>query len=309
MDEKITERAAQKLAAAGIAFKRDALLSGYTSFKIGGPADLAVFPADAEELKNAFRILKEDGIPLFVAGRGSNLLFDDAGFRGAVVFTTGIDRCSVSGTRLTAGCGCTLTAAARRARDSGLSGLEFAYGIPGTVGGGVFMNAGAYGGQISDVFARGTAIDPATGETVALEKEEMDFSYRHSSLAGRGLVAVETVFELQKDDRREIAARMNDFQSRRKEKQPLEYPSAGSVFKRPAPDVYVGKMIDDAGLKGTRVGGAEVSEKHAGFIVNRGGATSRDVRELIGIVQDRLESEFGIRPECEILTVPEIPEK
>ena len=310
-DDSKIQNTVCRLREAGIQFETDFILAPRTSFRIGGPADIAVFPASPGELKETVRILAAEEVRYITAGNASNLLFSDAGFRGAVLFTSGIKGLSVEGSRIRACAGDSLTAVCRAAREAGLSGIEFAYGIPGSVGGAVYMNAGAYGGQMSDVLESVEMLDLPTGEFRIFSVSEMDFSYRSSlasSLPGRYIVTG-AVFSLSPGDRKMIAESMEEFAARRKEKQPLEYPSAGSVFKRPAPDVYVGKLVEEAGLKGMTAGGAEVSSKHAGFIVNRGGASSSDVLSLIETVKKTIFNRTGLKLECEIVTVPEKEEK
>ena len=305
MNASIAE-AARLLVKMNIRAAAEEPLAGHTSFRIGGPADLAVFPSDASQICACVAALEGCGVPFFIVGRGTNLLFSDAGLRGAAIITAGDDSCSVRGNRIVAPAGCRLSAMASKAAAASLTGLEFAHGIPGTVGGGVFMNAGAYGGQLSDRLVSVTLLDREKMTVSSVPAERLELSYRHSLLQERSnLMLLEAEFEAEEGDPESIYALMKELASKRREKQPLEYPSAGSVFKRPAPDMYVGKMIEEAGLKGCRVGGAEVSVKHAGFIVNRGGATCSDVLRLIEKVQDTLERLYGVRPECEIRTVPE----
>jgi len=304
MTERI-KTAVRALAEKGIQYETDAPLAPRTSFRIGGPADLSVFPSDAAQFAAAFGILKDAGLPCVTVGRGTNLLFSDEGLRGAALFTTSIDFCRVSGNLLEAGAGCRMATAASRALDASLTGLEFAHGIPGSVGGGVVMNAGAYGGQISDVLTSMTLFDAETGIIFEAGPEFARMTYRHTIFQDDKRYSVLSAsFGLSEGDPEQIAERMRELSAKRRASQPLEYPSAGSVFKRPAPDMYVGKMIEESGLKGMRIGGAEVSLKHAGFIVNRGGATCSDVLSLIELVRDRLFENYGVRPEVEIRVVP-----
>ena len=306
MTEAIS-KAASRLEKLNIRYETGSPLAARTSFRIGGPADLAVFPSDTAGFAAAEEVVRDCGIPSMTVGRGTNLLFSDKGVRGAVLFTTEMDACTVERNILTAAAGCRLASLASKAAAASLSGLEFAHGIPGSVGGGVVMNAGAYGGQLSDRIRSATVYDAESRTVFSMSAPELGLSYRHSVLQDRpGLTVLEAVFEAVPGDAGEIAALMKDLAARRRDKQPLEYPSAGSVFKRPGPEIYVGKMIQDAGLKGFRVGGAEVSEKHAGFIVNRGGATCADVLGLIETIQKRLGELYGIVPEVEIRIVPEI---
>jgi UDP-N-acetylmuramate dehydrogenase len=279
-------------------------LSSKSSFKIGGKADLAVFPKNASELEYIMAYLKDREMPYIVVGNASNILFEDDGYRGCVIFTEKMNVVSVEGSRITAGAGMSFTALAVNAKNASLTGLEFAYGIPGSVGGAVVMNAGAYGGQVSDVLESATVYDTEKCEFYTLTKDEMNLSYRHSILSdNKNLICVSATFTLKEGKKDEIDAVMRDLMQRRITKQPLEYPSAGSVFKRPAPDLFVGKMIEDSGLKGYTVGGAQVSEKHAGFIINRGGATAGDVLDLVAHIQNVIRSNYGVELECEIRRV------
>lgn len=297
----------QLLSLNDICFESDSPLAPRTSFRIGGNADLIIIPRSTSQLVSALTSLKEYGVPYYIAGNATNLLFSDAGYRGVVVFTNKIRGISVSGTILSAMCGDSLSGIANAARDASLSGLEFAYGIPGGCGGAVCMNAGAYGGEISGVLIDCEVYNTVSGETETLRGDEMCFSYRHSRLSdSNGEVCLLSArFGLIPSDSGIVNSLMEDLMSRRRSKQPLEFPSAGSVFKRPAPDMYVGKMLEDTGLKGYTVGGAAVSEKHAGFIINRGGATAADVLELIGIIKTRIYEKYGVTLQCEIRIIGE----
>jgi len=297
------------LEAGGIDFKKGELLSKYSTFKIGGPVDYSVFPSNEAALKTAVDAAIKNGVCFITVGNGSDLLFDDAGFRGAIILTSSLKTVRIEGTKMTCGCGLPLTLASKLAADAGLSGLEFAFGIPGSVGGAVFMNAGAYGGQISDVLSSCVLLDLNSFETITLKGDEMEFGYRHSLPAERGnMVVLSAEFSLSYGNSEEINLKMRELMGKRISKQPLDMPSAGSVFKRPAPDVYVGKLIEDSGLKGHRIGGAEVSLKHAGFIVNAGGAKAEDVRALVGEIKDRIYNNYGVHLECEIKYIPEKPD-
>ena len=290
-----------KLLSAGIECAKDIPLSSKSTFKIGGAADVAVFPKNISELEF---ITKALDMPYIVVGNGSNILFEDEGYHGCVIFTEKMNAVSVEGCRITAGAGASFTALAVNAKNASLTGLEFAYGIPGSVGGAVVMNAGAYGGQVSDVLESATVFDTEKCEFYTLTKDEMNLSYRHSILSdNKNLICISATFTLKEGKKNEIDAVMRDLMQRRITKQPLEYPSAGSVFKRPAPDLFVGKMIEDSGLKGYTVGGAQISEKHAGFIINRGGATAKDVLDLVAHIQNVIRSNYGVELECEIRRV------
>lgn len=277
----------------------DQPLAPYTSFRIGGPALALAFPKDQEELSALVRFAREQEIALRILGGGSNLLVADEGVNALVVRLPLDGKIAVRGAGLSACAGCSKAAAAQAAAAAGLAGLEFAHGIPGTIGGGIRMNAGAYGGEMRMVTASVTALDPA-GDIRIFPREELAFSYRHSFFSAHPeYIVLSAEFTLTPDTPEAVYARMRELAARRREKQPLEYPSAGSVFKRPE-GYFAGKLIEDAGLKGFAVGGAQVSEKHAGFIINRGGATAQDVRRLIGRIQETVYARFGVTLECEI---------
>jgi UDP-N-acetylmuramate dehydrogenase len=280
----------------------DEPMSRHTSFRIGGPAALYLVPRTREALTAALRAAHETDTRFFVLGNGSNVLFDDAGYDGAVISSSALDAITLDGDLLTAEAGASLSSVCKKARDASLAGLEFAYGIPGSVGGAVVMNAGAYGGEIKDILEESTAFDPASGEIVSIPLAEHAYGYRDSVYKHTDRIVLAASFRLVPGNREEIGAKMNDIAGRRVAKQPLEYPSAGSVFKRPEGH-FVGQMVEESGLKGFRIGGAEVSEKHAGFIVNRGGATSRDVLALVGHIREVVLKNYGVELECEIIHV------
>lgn len=284
--------------------RHDFPLSRVTSFHIGGNADLAVYPADAEAFAYALDAVVQAGVPYTVIGNGSNTLVRDSGFRGVVFVTTDMRRVTIDGTRLTGGCGVLLGSIGTNASRAGLAGAEFANGIPGTLGGAVYMNAGAYGGQLADIVCETVCYDLDAKQVLHLDNAAQHFGYRHSVFMEKNYIILSATLQLTKDEPDAIRARMNDYLARRREKQPLEYPSAGSVFKRPEGH-FAGKLIEDAGLKGLRVGGAEVSPKHAGFIVNVGGATARDVLELIERIREKVYAMSGVTLECEIRTIGE----
>ena len=280
----------------------DADMSEYTSFRAGGKADRLVIPDTPEELAEA---LKEAEGEVLILGDGSDTLFRDGGFRGTVIKPgDGFSEIKVTGTRLTAGSSALLSQAAKAAAQGSLTGLECVSGIPGSVGGAVFMNAGAYGGEIKDVIESVTAISRKTGELTEIPKEDLDLSYRHSVFAETGDVIVSAAFRLENGDRAEIEEKMRDLTEKRNSKQPLRYPSAGSFFKRPE-GYFAGKLIQDAGLKGLSVGGARVSEKHSGFIINTGGATAKDIIDLMYLVQNTVYDKFGVMLEPEVRIVGE----
>ncbi len=282
-----------------IKYERDRCLADCSSFKIGGCAKLAVYPENAAQLALALKLLDELNVRHVLCGNASNLLFDSRGYDGAVVFTTHMKSVTFDGNIIRADCGVPFTKLAIAAQSKGLCGLEFAYGIPGTVGGAVYMNAGAYDGETSMVLKASDYYDPSTGETSTLDKASHNFDYRHSAYMENERIILCADFELAEGNPTEIAAKMEKFITARREKQPLEYPNAGSVFKR-YPGYFTAKLIDEAGLKGYRIGGAEVSEKHAGFIVNRGNATSDDVKALVDLITDKIRESHGIEIEREI---------
>ena len=273
-------------------------MSRHTTFRVGGPADVLFLPESEEQLLQALSIAREAGAPCFVIGNGSNLVVKDGGIRGLVIaLGEGMAAIARAGETLTAWAGASLARVSAYAQASGLSGLEFASGIPGTLGGGCAMNAGAYGGQLSDVLVDARVL--LDGVVRTLTVAEMQMGYRTSLPLRRGGIVISARFALTPDDPEAIAARMRELNARRRDKQPLNYPSAGSTFKRPE-GYFAGALIEQAGLKGKRVGGAQVSEKHAGFIVNTGGATAADILTLIGTVQDEVADRFGVRLETEV---------
>lgn len=272
----------------------------HTTFKIGGPARLAVFPKNENEISEVIKKCKEENVRYMVVGNGSNLLVADEGI-DAVVILLGKEFGEVKlidDTTIFAEAGAPLMKVCRFALENGLSGLEFAYGIPGSCGGGAFMNAGAYGGELGDVMFRCDHIDK-DGNKGSLEGDDLKLAYRHSAYYENGCVITGAYFKMQKADKEEIKAKMNDYMSRRRDKQPLEYPSAGSTFKRPEGN-FAGALIEQCGLKGTSVGGAEISTKHAGFVINKGGATCKDVLDLCKKVADTVKAEKGIDLEMEV---------
>ncbi len=282
--------------------KLDETLSGYTTFKIGGPAKCLVEIDTVKQLTDVSQYLKREKIPYYVLGNGSNTLFADEGYDGVVVHLGNkISDIRVEGNLIYAEAGAMLARVSKEAQKASLTGLEFAAGIPGTVGGGVVMNAGAYDGEMKQVVKAVSAVSPE-GEFVTLSNEEATFGYRSSLMRHTGYVVTEVVFELQEGNADEILTKMNDFNERRRSKQPLEYPSAGSTFKRPE-GYFAGKLIMDAGLRGYTVGGACVSEKHCGFVINKGGATAKDVVTLINDVKAKVKADTGIElePEIEII--------
>lgn len=278
-------------------------MSRHTTFRIGGPADLFLTVKDRRSLQKVCSKANELGIPVFPLGNGSNLLVSDTGIRGAVLtFAGDFKKIRLSGgTVLECGSGASLASVCNFAKNSALSGLEFAWGIPGSAGGAAFMNAGAYEHSMSEVVASCSHIS-LSGETGEFSKGELDFGYRHSVYSAGGYMITGLRLKLKHGNTEQISSRMEELYGRRKEKQPLELPSAGSVFKRPEGH-YAGALIEQCGLKGRRVGGAAVSEKHAGFIVNLGGATCEDVQKLISVIQETVLRETGVPLECEVKTI------
>ena len=277
-------------------------MSRHTTFRIGGSAALYLIPQTSEDLADVCRMVKETGVRSYILGNGSNLLVDDNGFDGAVISMSALTDIHTDGVLVTAESGAQLINVCKKARDAGLAGMEFAYGIPGSVGGAVYMNAGAYGGETAHILKESTYLDLSdlTVHTIPLNVHA--YGYRESIYKHNNYVILSAVFELQPGNTTEISAQMNDYMNRRITKQPLEYPSAGSVFKR-YPGRYTGQMIEEAGLKGYAIGGAQVSEKHAGFIINRGNATAADVLALIEHIKTVILERFGCALECEMIYV------
>ncbi|MFA9466172.1 MAG: UDP-N-acetylmuramate dehydrogenase [Velocimicrobium sp.] len=280
--------------------KRNEMMSYHTTFRIGGPADYFVMPESKEEIQSVLELCKKEDMPFYILGNGSNLLVGDKGFFGVVIqIAKGMDQvCFKKDGRVQAFSGILLSKLAMEIAEQGLSGFEFASGIPGSLGGAITMNAGAYGSEIKDVIVEATIIDDVNKIRV-LSKDELTLSYRKSIVQRKGYVILDAVFEFQRGDRATIMEVMNDLNRRRLEKQPLNLPSAGSMFKRPE-GYFAGKLIDDAGLRGFRVGGAAISEKHCGFIVNIKDATANDVREVIYQVDRRVFEQFGVHLEPEV---------
>ena len=279
-------------------------MASHTTFKIGGPADYFAMPETIEELAAVLKLCKEENMPYFILGNGSNLLVGDKGFRGVVIqLYKNFDGICLEGTKITAKAGAMLIRVAKEAGKAGLTGLEFASGIPGTIGGAMVMNAGAYGGEMKDVVTAVTVLTKE-GEIKTLSGEEMNFRYRGSVVEDEGYIVLEAVMELKEGNQEEIQARMEELSLQRRTKQPIEYPSAGSTFKRPV-GYFAGKLIQDAGLRGYQVGGAQVSEKHCGFVINAGGATAADVMNLMQDVSDKVNAQFGVTLEPEVKRIGE----
>ncbi len=274
-------------------------MKNHTTFRIGGPAKVFVTPRTSEEVRAIVTVCRKGKIPYYIVGNGSNLLVSDRGYEGVIIqIYREMNEIRVEGDTVTAQAGALLSAIANRALEEGLAGFEFASGIPGTLGGACIMNAGAYGGEMKDVIREVTLLTPE-GEVRAVPADQMEFGYRTSIAARTGAIVLGAGIQLQRGDKDEIRARMEELREKRVSKQPLEYPSAGSTFKRPE-GYFAGKLIQDAGLRGFAVGGAQVSEKHCGFVVNKGGATAADVAELMRRVSDKVEEQFGVRLEPEV---------
>ena len=277
---------------------KDEPMSRHTTFRIGGPADYFVCP-DREQIAEVLAVAKKCGMAITVIGNGSNLLVGDKGIRGLVVeIGSAMNQIMVDKNHITAGAGALLSQVAAKAAAAELGGMEFAAGIPGSVGGAVTMNAGAYGGEMKDILRTVTVLTPE-GELKTLDVSEMDLSYRHSCVPEQQYIVLEAEIELGYKPEEEIRAQMEELRNKRIEKQPLEYPSAGSTFKRPE-GYFAGKLIMDAGLRGYRVGDAQVSEKHCGFAINRKNASAQEVRQLMQDVQDEVKAQFGVMLEPEV---------
>lgn len=279
--------------------KKEEPMRLHTTFRVGGPADLFVSPNSVEEVCKVTALCHEEGVPYYIMGNGSNLLVSDQGYRGVIIqFYKEMNDISVEGTLLRAQAGALLSAVANRALSESLTGFEFAAGIPGTLGGACVMNAGAYGGEMKDVLKAVTVLTQE-GEVLTLSNEELELGYRTSVIARKHYIVLEAEIALSEGKKEEIQAVMDDLKERRITKQPLEYPSAGSTFKRPE-GYFAGKLIQDAGLRGFQVGGAQVSEKHCGFVINKDHATAAEIAELIRQVSEKVEAQFGVKLEPEV---------
>lgn len=279
--------------------KVDEPMSKHTTFRIGGPADVLVMPQTAEEIEQVVMACKAAKTEYFILGHGSNLLVSDAGMEGVVIkLYQNFSAFRIEGTRVQAQAGVMLHRLGNELRDAGLTGFEFAAGIPGTIGGAIMMNAGAYGGEMKDIVVSVQLMDEQ-GNLIEKTCEEMEFGYRHSIVEEQGYIVLGATLELSKGNIAEITEKMEELATARKTKQPLEYPSAGSTFKRPE-GYFAGKLIQDAGLRGYSVGDAQVSEKHCGFVINRGNATARDVLKLIADVQNKVKEQFQVDLEPEV---------
>lgn len=279
----------------------DENMSNHIYFKVGGKADILLTPKKIEQLSETIKICKENNIPYYIIGNGSNLLVKDGGIRGVVIKLTELNRIQSKGNFIKAEAGVLLKDVSDRAIENSLTGFEFASGIPGSVGGAVYMNAGAYDGEIKNVILDAEVLD-ADGNIVVLNRDELELGYRTSKVMKENYIVLSAIFQLELGEKENIQARVDELTRKREEKQPLEYPSAGSTFKRPE-GYFAGKLIQDAGLKGYSVGGAAVSEKHSGFVINKGGATAKDILDLIAHIQKEVFKQFGVElhPEVRIL--------
>lgn len=285
--------------AGGENVRRQEPMSLHTTFRIGGPADLFVTPGSIQAVADSIRICKETQTPYAVIGNGSNLLVSDTGYRGVIIqIGRNLNQVSVNGEEIRAQAGAMLSVIAKTALSESLTGFEFASGIPGTLGGAAVMNAGAYGGEMKDVLTEVTVLT-REGEIRTVPAEKLEMGYRTSLAAKNGWIILEAVLKFQKGDAEAIRGRMEELKMQRVTKQPLDLPSAGSTFRRPE-GYFAGKLIMDAGLRGFTVGGAQISEKHCGFVVNKGGATAEDVRNLICAVQKKVQEDAGVKLEPEV---------
>ncbi|WP_040205974.1 UDP-N-acetylmuramate dehydrogenase [Neobacillus jeddahensis] len=278
-------------------------LKNHTYTKLGGPAELFAAPVTVQELTALLHAAKESEIPITIIGKGTNLIVKDGGIRGITISLKNMTAIRTEQQTIYAQAGAGLIEVTHEALQQELTGIEFACGIPGTVGGALYMNAGAYGGQISNVLSKALVMDKE-GTLLTLSKEELQLGYRKSLIASDHYIVVEAVFELQPSNHASIKEKMHEFTAARERMQPLEYPSCGSVFKRP-PGYYAGKLIQDCGLQGTRIGGAEVSRKHAGFIVNVDQATAQDYADLITLIQEKVKQGYGVELETEVILLGE----
>ncbi len=279
-------------------------MKNHTSFKIGGPADKVIMPESEEELIRVIQKCRKENVDYFIMGNGSNILVRDGGIKGVVVkIEKNLSNINIEGNKITVQSGALLTRLSKKALKNSLEGLEFASGIPGTVGGAIAMNAGAYGGEMKDVVSKVKVLDKK-GKVIEHSGEEMNFRYRGSRVQDEGFIVLEVEIELKEGNYDEIKEKMDDFTKRRKTKQPLEYPSAGSTFKRPE-GYYAGKLIQDSGLKGLRHGDAQVSEKHSGFVINVGDATSKEVENLIKVIQKTVKDRYNVVLEPELKVIGE----
>lgn len=278
-------------------------MKNHTSFKVGGPADVLVTPNNYEQVVNVIKLCNENRIPYYIVGKGSNLIVKDGGYRGIIIKLTKLNNISVNEEMVIVQSGSDLCKVSEVALENNLTGFEFACGIPGTVGGAVTMNAGAYNGEVSQVIYSALLVDK-DGNLLSLDKEHLELGYRISAVQKYGYTVLEVTFKLVKGDYNKIKYRIDELTRRREDKQPLEFPSAGSTFKRPEGH-FTGQLIEECALKGYGIGGAEVSQKHAGFIINKGNATAKDVLSLIGYVQNTVKNKFDVELQPEVRIIGE----
>lgn len=297
MNKEIKQRFCKQLGDERVRFEEP--MCDHTTFRIGGPAEVFVMPDSYEQIAWVIRQCRQEAIPYFILGNGSNMLVSDHGYRGVIIqLDRNLGEITVNGTEIRAAAGALLSTIAATARRSSLSGFEFAGGIPGTLGGAVTMNAGAYGGEMKDVLKEVTVMT-AAGEILVLPAEKLEMGYRTSLVKTKGYLVLSAVIVLEQGNQEAIKARMKELTEQRVSKQPLEFPSAGSTFKRPE-GYFAGKLIMDAGLRGYQTGGAQVSEKHCGFVINKDNATAADVCRLLRDVQDKVKEQFGVTLEPEV---------
>ena len=283
---------------------QDEPMKNHITFKVGGPADYLVTPHSEKEISELIKLCQEKGIPYFIMGNGSNLIVRDNGIRGVVIkLGSNFSQCRVEGNMLYAGSGALMSKVGKVALENSLNGFEFGSGIPGTIGGAVVMNAGAYGGEMKDIIISATVLTKS-GEIKEISREDLQLGYRTSCIIPNNYIVLSACLELKEGNPDDIKKKMNELAAARREKQPLEYPSAGSTFKRPE-GYFAGKLIMDTGLRGYRVGGAQVSDKHCGFVINAGNATASDILDLISDIRDRVEDKFGVRLETEVKVIGE----
>ena len=297
MKKEIREKFCELLGKDKVLFEEP--MSSHTTFRIGGPAEVFLMPESYEQIRSALALCREEGLPYFVLGNGSNLLVSDIGYRGVIIqMDRNMGDIELKGTEIRACAGALLSSVAAAARKASLTGFEFAGGIPGTLGGAVVMNAGAYGGEMKDVL-REVTVMTKEGDIRVIPSDRLELGYRTSIIKKAGYLVLEAVISLEKGDPQAIQEKTKELASKRTEKQPLDYPSAGSTFKRPE-GYFAGKLIMDSGLRGFRVGGAQVSEKHCGFVINTGGATAKDVKELMDHVIRTVKEKYNITLEPEV---------
>ncbi|MDF2882843.1 MAG: murB [Clostridiaceae bacterium] len=278
-------------------------MKNHTSFKVGGPADILVTPENYEQVQKAIKLCIESNIDFYIIGNGSNLLVKDGGIRGVVIKLTKLNDITVEGEKIIVQSGAELKDVSQRAVEESLTGIEFACGIPGSVGGAVTMNAGAYGGEICHIIESALILDENC-EMRTLDYHELELGYRVSAIQKYKYTVLLAIFKLQTGNHYDIEKRVNDLNKRRRDRQPLEYPSAGSTFKRPE-GYFTGKLVEDSGLKGVSMGGAQVSSKHSGFIINKGGATAKDILDLIAYVQKTVKEKFNVELQTEVRIIGE----